>query len=304
MGILIGSYNKNIYEVKIDKENDKIVSSKPVIEAIKPSYLVDYNTLSYLHSKDNLQYVKIDDKDILLTEGAAHLSYDSKNNNFYTSHYHDGLLKVIGRKNGYWEVSQSIKFSDHSHIHFAKYIESIDLVGVCDLGDDKVFLYENIDGNLKLKTFYKFEDGVGPRHFIENKELNIIYVINELKPSVSILKYENEELVLLDHIELIEGAGSAIRITKDNKFLYAAVRFTNYIFGFKIKENGLLDIIQKVHTKGDHPRDFNLVLNDNYLLVANMKSNNLTLFKVVNGRLYLTHENYEFDAGASVICIK
>lgn len=302
MKVLIGSYKENIYEVKIDNNTDKFTSSEIVINTVKPSYLMDYNKLSYLYSKDNVQYIKIGESDLLLEHPAAHISYDSKNDVIYTSFYHDGLLKVLGKTNNEWKIRETITYENYSHIHYAQYIDDIGLIGVCDLGDDKLFLYENKDNKLNLVTTYEFEKGVGPRHFTANG--NLIYVINELKPSVTTLKYEDGKLLLVDTIELTDGAGSAIRITEDKKYLYAAVRFSNYVFAFEIKENGLLNLIQKVHTKGDHPRDFNLIFNDKYLLVANMNSNNLTLFKLNNGRLYLTDHNYSFNAGASIICIK
>ncbi|HHT55097.1 MAG TPA: lactonase family protein [Acholeplasma sp.] len=302
MKVLIGSYKENIYEVEIDNKKDKIVSNNKIIDAVKPSYIMEFNNLSYLYLKDNVQYIKIGDEDLLLTHPAAHISHDNANNVIYVSFYHDGLLKVLSKKNNKWEISETLQYKDNSHIHYAEFIEDINLVGVCDLGDDKFFLYEYSNEHLNLVANYEFEEGVGPRHFVANG--NLIYVINELKPSVSILKYKNSSLELVDNIELVDGAGSAIRMTKDKKYLYAAVRFSNYLYAFEVKENGLLNVIQKVHTKGDHPRDFNLIYDDKYLLVANMNSNNLSLFKLNNGRLYLTDHNYQFNAGASIICIK
>lgn len=300
MKILIGSYNNNIYEIDFDKEAELLKEKKTLIATTKPSYLINYDNLSYIYMKDKLGYIKIGSEDVLLNDGASHLSYDYKNNSIYTSFYGAGLLRVLNKNhNNMWEVSQTIKFQKHSHIHYAEYIDTIDLVGVCDLGDNKFFLYENLNGNLSLKATFAFDKNVGPRHFVYKD--NLIYIISELIPSVSVLKYENNNLTLVQDVELVDGAGSAIRMTKDKKYLYAAVRVANYIYGFNIKENGLLTVMQKVQTRGDHPRDFNLIFNDEYLLVGNMHTNNLSLFKIVNGKLYLIQENYDIDAPASII---
>ena len=52
-------------------------------------------------------------------------------------------------------------YKDNSHIHYAEFIEDINLVGVCDLGDDKFFLYEYSNEHLNLVANYEFEEGVG-----------------------------------------------------------------------------------------------------------------------------------------------
>src|SRR5690625_704409 len=303
MSILVGSYKKNIYEVLIDKDNHKFLSKKIISEAEKPSFLIDYKKLSYIYMDGIKQYIKIGNESVLLneTDGACHLSYDDVNKNIYTSFYGAGILKVLSLKENKWQLSQEIKYQEHSHIHFALYIDNIDLVGVCDLGDNKFYLYENKDQNLIEKTHYQFKDKEGPRHFIHHKTKPIIYVLNEHKPSITVLKYEDGKLTLLEQVKLIDGAGSAIRISHDNKYLYAGVRISNYIFAFEILENGQLKLIQKVSTKGDHPRDFNLVLDEQYLVVANMHSDNLALFRLNNGKLYLEDKDFELNHGASIM---
>lgn len=305
MKILVGSYKENIYEIKIDEKLDKIIEVKELIKTLKPSYLMNFNGLSYIYS-DNLkkQYIKIGDASLLLDESACHLSYDFVNKLIYVSFYHDGLLKVLKKINNTYEIIETISYEKHSHIHFASYIETINLVGVCDLGDDKFLLYDSSKGKLELKASYKFHTHLGPRHFISHKTLPIIYVLNELTPSISTFEYKDNELVLIDTINLIEGAGSAIRISNDGNFLFAGVRFSNYIYSFEIQKNGLLRIMQKVHTMGDHPRDFDLILNDKYLLVPNMNTNNLTLYKHNNGILTLVDYNVYLNSGASVVTIK
>lgn len=301
MKILVGSYDSNIYEVKIDLEEEKFVSKEIIKDVKKASYLIPYNDLSYIFMKDDLQYIKIGNQEVLLNEGACHLSYDNKNKSIYTSFYGAGLLKVLNKKDDLWKVTSEIKFKDNSHIHYADYIETIDLVGVCDLGDNKIFLYENLDGDLNLKTFYEFKENKGPRHFAKHKTLPIIYVINELMPSISVFEYKDNKLNLIEEHQLIDGAGSAIRITNDNKYLYGAVRFSNYIFSFSINEDGTLNLIQKVQTYGDHPRDFNLINNDKHLVVANMNSDTLVLYKILDGKLYLKDKDFKLKKGASIM---
>src|SRR5690554_7710104 len=158
MKVLIGSYKENIYEVEIDNKKDKIVSNNKIIDAVKPSYIMEFNNLSYLYLKDNVQYIKIGDEDLLLTHPAAHISHDNANNVIYVSFYHDGLLKVLSKKNNKWEISETLQYKDNSHIHYAFFIEDINLLGVCDLGDDKFFLYEYSNEHLNLVANYRSEE--------------------------------------------------------------------------------------------------------------------------------------------------
>lgn len=298
MKILVGSYNKNIYEVSI--ENEKFKETKIFKNIEKPSYLISDLNLSYIYSIDKIQYAHIENNDVLLNEGACHISYDKVNNLAYISFYGAGLLKVLAKKDK-WQVSETFKYTSNSKIHYAEYIDTINLVGVVDLGENNLMLYEVIDGKLTLKTSYIFQENVGPRHFTFHKTLPIIYLISELIPKIFVFKYENGSLILLEEHFLIDGYGSAIRLTKDNKFLYGAVRKSNYLFSFNVHENGFISLTQKISTEGDHPRDFNLIDCDKYLVVANMHSNDLSLFKIVNGTLYLKDSKYNLDGGASII---
>lgn len=300
MKINIGSYKQGIFELSIFE--NQLTPYTQINSVIKASYLMDFeNTISYLYSKDNLQYIKLGDQDLLLKEGASHIYYDKNNNLIYVSFYGSGQLKVLAQKNKNWFISQTFEYGDKSHVHFAKYIESINMVGVCDLGLNEVKLFNIINNELVYNSTYKFLNNEGPRHFIDHPNEPILYILNELKPSISILEYKDDALVLIQTIKLADGAGSAIRMSKCGKYLFAAVRESNIIYSFEILENGEIKELCQVPSYGDHPRDFNLVLNDEYLLVANMNSDNLTLFKNENGILTLVEKNYYLNAGSSII---
>ena len=301
MKILVGSYLNNIYEINLDLKNNIFLNSNILIEATKPSYLINYKELSYIHTINDIQFINIGNEDVKLGEGACHLSYDNKFKSIYTSFYGAGLLKILNQVNDKFEVTQTIKYTNHSHIHYAELIETIGLVGVVDLGDNKFYLYENINGKLVEKTYYQFKKEEGPRHFVYHKTKPLIYIINEHKPSVTVLSYENNVLEFVNDYPLTSGAGSAIRITDDQKYLYAAVRFSNYLFAFKINDDGSLYLIQKISTKGDHPRDFNLINNDKHLVLANMNSDNLMLYKIIDGKLYLKDTLENIVKGASIM---
>lgn len=300
MSIKIGSYNNGLYELTID--NNQFANLNKINNNDKVSYIINYHdSFAYLYLNDGVQYIKIAEQDLKLGEGACHISYDEKNQLIYVSFYGAGLLKVLSKENNLWKISDTLSYGENSHIHFASFITSQNVLVVCDLGLNKVLLYEVIKQKLDLINTFKFTNNEGPRHFIQHPNLPLIYVMNELSPSITVLENNNNELELKQHLDIGKGAGSAIRIDKSASYLYAAVRESNIIVVFKILKNGLLEIIQKVQTYGDHPRDFNLVYNDKYLVVANMKSDNLSLYKINNGKLTLLEKEFNLPAGCTII---
>lgn len=301
MKIKIGSYNEGLFDLEI--KNNKLTNLTKLNDLKKVSYINNYkDNIMYLYLDDSKkQYIKINNQDLLLNEGACHISYDSIHNLIYTSFYGDGLLKVLSLNNEKWEISETFSYGSDSRVHYASYIDTINMVGVCDLGLNKLSLHSVNNGKLVLDTTYEFNNNEGPRHFSFHKTLPIIYVLNELKPSITVLEYSNNKLNLLQTIELESGAGSAIRISNGNKYIFAAVRFSNIIYSFSINEKGLLKQIQEVQSYGDHPRDFNLLFNDTYLLAANMFSDNLTLYSIKEGNLTLLEKDFYFDSGCSIL---
>lgn len=299
MKILIGSYNKGIYEVGINLDSKVFESKKMISNVLKPSYLMKDLNLSYIYSKNDLGYIKIENQDVLLEDGATHLSYDNHNNVVYTSFYGAGKLKVL-KKNDVWHINQTITYPAGTNIHYASYIPNVNQVGVVDLGHDKIYFYD-YSNQLILKSTYEFDKGFGPRHFINHPILPIIYVISELIPTVHVLEYKDDVWVETNSFKLEKGAGSAIRISSCGKHLFAAVRFSNLLYHFNVDQNGNISLNEVYPTMGDHPRDFNLINNDKYLVILNMHSDSLTLYELSNNKLILRDSNFNLDHGASII---
>lgn len=303
MKFLIGSYQENIFEITIDKKNGKFLESKVLKEVHKPSYLTnEYKDLSYIHTIDNNQYVRIGNHDINLgNDFSCHISFDQVNNLFYSSHYHTGSLFVLNKDS----LIKRYSYTDHSKIHYAMFIPTLNLLGVCDLGDNKFFLYNVLNDELVLNTSYTFEENTGPRHFVFHKSLPLIYVIMEHSAEIITLSYEDNSLKAIQSVLLPSGMASAIRISKNSKFVYAADRKSNTISSYEIMDDGFLIPLQVISTNGNHPRDFNLSLDERFLVAANMHSNTLTLYErdLESGSLILLDDNFTINAPAVVIPI-
>ena len=76
-------------------------------------------------------------------------------------------------------------------------------------------------------------------------------------------------------------AAGALHLSADGRFLYVSNRgTTNEIVVFGVgKDDGQLAFLQRRSVEGDHPREFALDPSDNFLLVANQKSNQIVVMR-------------------------
>lgn len=150
-----------------------------------------------------------------------------------------------------------------------------------DLGIDQILAYQvTVDGFSDPQIAVTLEPGDGPRHLVFNTDLNVAYVVNELSNTVAVLTYDPESgaLTPLQRVSTLSpefdqhSQTAAIRISPDNKYVYASNRGANSIAVFSVRADGLLDLIQEHSTEGDWPRDFTLTADGNFVLVANERS--------------------------------
>lgn len=104
--------------------------------------------------------------------------------------------------------------------------------------------------------------------------------------TVSVYQYKDRKLQPIQRIvtheeSLQEGFESSdIHISPDGKFLYAANRGTeNNIAIFSIRNNGTLSLVGYQSTFGIHPRNFAIDPTGKFLIVTNVVSENVVVFK-------------------------
>jgi len=180
---------------------------------------------------------------------------------------------------------------DQSHIHSAVFSPDYKYIFLPDLGSDKIRIYKFND--LKDKPleeapvpFVKTVSGSGPRHFIFHPNGKFAYIIEEISGTIEAFKYNDGKLDNIQRIathkeQIKEGYGAAdIHISPDGKFLYASNRgVEDNIAIFSIKNDGKLAIVGYQSTLGTHPRNFGLDASGKFLIVANMHSGDLQVFK-------------------------
>jgi len=183
------------------------------------------------------------------------------------------------------------KRQEKAHTHSAVFSPDYKTLLVADLGADKILQYP-FDANLKQplidsqSTFVSTKPRSGPRHITFSKDGKLAYSIEELAGMISVYDFSENKLKEIQRIathpdKIKEGFESSdVHISPDGKFLYASNRGKeNNIAIFKIKEDGTLESIGYQSVKGKHPRTFAIDETGKFIIVTNVNSNNVTVFK-------------------------
>lgn len=158
-----------------------------------------------------------------------------------------------------------------------------------DLGKDELVVYQvGVDGELQYqeKVSVGCRAGNGPRYGEFNKEITVLYIVNELSSSVTVLHYQKDEnqFSILQEIstlpENVQTTSTAadLHISSDGKNVYASNRGHDSIAVYSVLPDGCLKIEEIVSCKGKTPRNFVIDPEGTYILVANQDSDEIVLF--------------------------
>ncbi len=295
MKITLGTYTKRIsqgiYTIELDPDQKRLHDLRLAIQVSTPTYLSVEQEKTFSVAFDQkggiIFFREGNEVDRHLDEAVApcYVSLHPNGNTLFTANYHGGNVDIYVIEKNKIQHFQRFQYPLGSHAHSIDYVSLFDEVIVCDLGLDKVHAYVQKEQRYVLKYTYEVTQGKGPRHFVVHPRLPILYVLTELSSEVLVLHHEESGLRLIQSIvTLPEGEddikwASAIRISKDGRFLYTGQRGHDSISVFRIDENGELKRIQTIPSFGKHPRDFALSPDHRFLVCANLDSDNLTLYE-------------------------
>jgi 6-phosphogluconolactonase len=324
----IGTYtkgeSKGIYSFTLDTETQEIGEVKLAAELENPTYVTisHDNQLLYSVVKEggdggiaaysiNPQAGALERLNSEVLEGASpcHVSVDSAKRHVLSGNYHKGTVEAYAtNKNGSIHPASSIvqhqgsgpnrERQEKPHTHYAGFTPDEKFAVVVDLGIDKLITYKLEDGNLSEVNSLSVKEGSGPRHLEFHPNGKYAYLMTELSSEVIVLKYNatNGSFKELQYISAIpeefteNSQGSAIHVSSDGHFVYAANRGHDTIAIFSINQDtGVLAFVEHTSTEGAWPRDFVLDPTERFLIASNQNSSNLVLFSrdVTNGKLTL-----------------
>lgn len=295
----IGTYNtantKGIYSFSFDNSTGEISNVKPFFSA-DDAKCVDYfdNKIIITAHKENKSGIilidtttkKILDEIYLEDKTSCFIKYD--NNFIYTANYHDGVVIVYQIVNNKIKLIKKIDIKPKAGCHQVVLYKQFLIVPCLLLDEIRIFDTTN---DYKLVKTLEFPQGTGPRHGVFNHDFSHFYLISELSSEFFDFKVNNLDFSLNHKLKLLsqdklEGTSSAaIRLTKDNRFIYISTRGADLLTVINLDSEP--SIIQQINSAGAHPRDFLLSHDEHYLLVVNRDTDDISSFIIdkSNGKI-------------------
>lgn len=173
------------------------------------------------------------------------------------------------------------------HTHYIAPMPGDRYLAVCDLGLDRVMIY---DRELSLISEARFPDGSGPRHLCYSSDGRYAYCANELSSTVSVLSCDGENGVMKHLMQL--STRSAGHTDKDNypaaircdgTYVYVSNRGDDDVAVFRMDGDGsALTQTANLPTGGAWPRD--IWVEEDLLFCTNEHSNTVTVFRMTDDR--------------------
>lgn len=243
----------------------------------------------------------VSDKVSSMGRSVCHLYAD--NDGAYCANYSSGSIYKVGEKlvTHSGTTGPHLTRQDKPHAHFIKASPDGKYMLVCDLGLDKVMVYD------KALNFISSADvpaGHGARTLEYSKDGKTVYCVNELAGTVTVFDYADGALAAKGTYPSIPeeyrdtNTAAAIRLSDDEKYLYISNRGHDSIAVYEVGEDKSLRLRSIVPCGGEHPRDFNIC--GKYLVCANMHTDNITVFERVKDTLI---QAAEYKAEGGPLCV-
>ncbi len=184
------------------------------------------------------------------------------------------------------------------------------LMGVCDLGCDRVnfYDYKKPGGLDKPAVTLKADPGDGPRHAIFSNDGKFLFVVNELSSTVTSYAVAKETPNLVGAsfqdargrlgepslpfkrigkwsmlpegcaLKETETKAAAIKLTADGKILMASNRGHDSIAFYAVNDDGTLTLKNVAKLTGKFPRDFELMPGEKFMVVGHKMSNEIQVY--------------------------
>jgi 6-phosphogluconolactonase len=162
-----------------------------------------------------------------------------------------------------------------------------------DLGIDKILIYHLDAATAKLtpndaQPFVKMQPGSGPRHLTFHPDGRRVYVINELKNTVTFFDYASDAGTLTERQTIstlpADFTGKSycadLKITPDGRFLYGTNRGHDSIAVYRIADDGRLSLVTIQPSLGKGPQNLLITPDGQWLLCANMPGNSVIVFRI------------------------
>ena len=342
-----GQVSKGIFAFRFNPQTAQLGPLGVVGEADNPGFLAIHPNQRYLYAVNEtgnqvaqnggaISAFAIDSKTgklKLLNKVPSHgahpcyLTVDKTGKYVVVANYFGGTVESFPvRENG--QLGEAVSVVKHSgssvnkerqeapHPHGVRLSPDNGLAVAADLGIDKLMVYRfgSKDGSLTSSNppFAELPPGSGPRHLAFSPNGKFVYVVNELKSSVSAFSCDPAAgtLRLLHTISTLpkdfknENSGAEIEVSPLGKALYVSNRGHDSIAVFSIDATkGTLTPVEHVSTQGKTPRNFAIDPSGSFLIATNQDSQNLVLFRIDNKTARLSPTGQVVKIASAPVCV-
>jgi len=316
--------SKGIYALRFDAATGKLSTIGVAAETPDPSWVAVHPSGKYAYAANEagkastVSAFAVDAKSgklVLLNqmpalgEDPCYLSFDKTGKYLLIANYSSGTIAVFpiladGRLGEHTAVMKdqgavgpNKERQEAPHAHWIQATAHNHFVYVADLGLDRVLIYrfDAAKGTLTADISKNpdvfsatLAPGMGPRHVSFSADGNFLYVLGELKSTVTVFANDRQETYRsVQQISALpkdfSGRNDAaeIAVHPNGKFLYTSNRGENTIAIFSIDPaKGTLTFVARSPTGGKEPRHFAIDPSGKYLLAENQLSNNIVVFKI------------------------
>lgn len=349
--VYVGSYNKakgkGIHAFRFDVTSGHLTALGLAAEAVHPTFIAIDPRGRFLYATKEVTRHKgkrsgavrayaIDRKTgklRFLNEVASggtvpcYVALDKTGKSLMVANYGSGSVEVIHvRKDG--RLGKSTAFVQRAgssvnparqegpHAHMINVSPDNRYALSTDLGLDKVFVYRFDEKNGTIEpndpVFALLTPGSGPRHIAFSPNGKIVYVINELKSTITAFSYDAARGILhkLQTVSTLpkgfkgQSDCAEVAISPSGSFVYGSNRGHDSIAVFAVdSKKGTLTPVERVRTLGKTPRHFAIDPTGSYLLAGNQESNNVVVFRVDRKTGRLTPTGHELTV-SSPACVR
>lgn len=320
VGTYTNSQSKGIYRLQFDEASGKLSAPSLAAESESPSFLAMHPTGRYLYAANEhpsgpasapgkISAFAVDGSALKLINivssrgaGPCHVAVDRTGHWLFAANYAGGSIAAFPiQANG--ALGEASSFIQHTltsveprqkepHAHMVVLSPDNRFLLVADLGGDRVFVYrfDERSGKLTLNDPPAgiLPPGSGPRHIAFSRDGRLLYVLSELKDTVTTFRWDATKGVLesTDSLSALPAgytgpkSGAEIAVHPTGKFLYTSNRGHDTIAMFAIAADGKLAISGHQPTRGKTPRNFAIDPSGKFLLAANQDSSTIAVFRV------------------------
>ncbi|XZE44416.1 lactonase family protein [Pirellulaceae bacterium SH467] len=253
----------------------------------------------------------------------CHVTTDSQGRYLVIANYTNGSVVVypiqadgsIGNESCN-VVHTVVEGKKRSNGHCSAFSPNDRFVLVCDLGLDRVFVYEMDYETGKLKPgafpFLELPAGAGPRHLSFHPDGKRVFIINETNLTMTSADWDaaTGRLAVIHHEPTVpegvdrKGFSTAeVLVHPSGRYVYGSNRGHDTIAVMELdRDSGRLERTATVPTLGKTPRNFRFDPTGKWLLAENQTSNTIYTFAVdpASGQLTPTQKKVDVKAPACI----